>query len=87
MFCGHEYTETNLRFAATVEPENQDVQRKLAWAAARIEADPPTVPSTIREELATNPFLRCAEPSVVERYGPGAPAEVFAAVRRAKDAF
>lgn len=87
VFCGHEYTDTNLRFAATVEPDNAAVQRKLEWVAARIDADRPTVPSTLREELATNPFLRCAAPSVVERYGPGSPAEVFAAVRRAKDRF
>lgn len=87
VFCGHEYTVTNLRFAASVEPGNEAVGRKLAWALERADADRPTVPSTIAEELATNPFLRCAEPALRERFGPGSPTAVFAAVRRAKDRF
>ncbi len=87
VFCGHEYTVTNLRFALTVEPKNAATQAKLDWAEEQLSADRPTVPSTIAEELATNPFLRCAEPTLVERYGPGSTVDVFAAVRRAKDAF
>lgn len=87
VFCGHEYTVANLRFAAFVEPDNPAVARKLAWAQEQMDADRPTVPSTIEDELATNPFLRCAEPTIVDRFGPGTLAEVFAALRSAKDAF
>jgi hydroxyacylglutathione hydrolase len=68
VYCGHEYTESNLRFAAHVEPENAAVQRALEQARARRakaaddwhEATPDemTVPTTIAEEHATNPFMR-----------------------------
>jgi hydroxyacylglutathione hydrolase len=87
IFCGHEYTAANLRFAATVEPDNQAVRDKLAWAEERSKEGKPTVPSTVREELVTNPFLRCGEASVASRYGGGSPVDVLAAVRRAKDDF
>jgi hydroxyacylglutathione hydrolase len=87
VYCGHEYTVNNLRFAATVEPENQAVQAKLERAKAMREKGEPTVPSTIGEELATNPFLRCEEPAVRERFPGATPVEVLAAVRRGKDAF
>ncbi|WP_437723291.1 hydroxyacylglutathione hydrolase [Sorangium sp. So ce861] len=85
VFCGHEYTVNNLRFAEAVEPENEAVRKKLAAARAARERGEPTVGSTIAEELATNPFLRCAEAAVQARFpGPTLP-DVFAAVRRAKD--
>ncbi|WP_437674405.1 hydroxyacylglutathione hydrolase [Sorangium sp. So ce131] len=85
VFCGHEYTVNNLRFAETVEPDNQAVRDKLAAARAARERGEPTVGSTIAEELATNPFLRCSEPSVRDRFPGQTPPDVFAAVRRAKD--
>lgn len=75
VYCGHEYTLTNLRFAATVEPANDAIREKLARATSARERGEPTVPSTIAEELQTNPFLRCAD------------AKALAAVRSAKDAF
>ncbi len=87
VFCGHEYTVNNLRFAETVEPDNEAVRKKLGAARAARERGEFTVGSTIAEELATNPFLRCAEASVQARFpGPTLP-DVFAAVRRAKDNF
>ena len=90
VFCGHEYTTSNLRFAAAVEPDNAAVAaRARAAEAARSRAEP-TVPGTIADELATNPFLRTAEPAVAgyAKAAPGAPrADVFAAVRAAKDGF
>jgi hydroxyacylglutathione hydrolase len=71
VFCGHEYTEGNLRFAAHVEPDNQAVADKLARvvqiragkAADWHDATPAemTIPSTIGEEKATNPFMRCSD--------------------------
>ncbi|WP_433930652.1 hydroxyacylglutathione hydrolase [Sorangium cellulosum] len=85
VFCGHEYTVSNLRFAETVEPENAAVRGKLEAARAARERGEPTVGSTIAEELATNPFLRCGEPSVQARFPGTTLPDVFAAVRRAKD--
>ncbi|XP_053467738.1 hydroxyacylglutathione hydrolase-like protein isoform X3 [Ictalurus furcatus] len=58
VFCGHEYTIKNLKFAMLVEPENERVKEKLSWARARDEDDKPTVPSTLLEEFEYNPFLR-----------------------------
>ena len=87
VYCGHEYTVANLRFAVHVEPDNHAAAAKLERVtAARARGEVP-VPSTIGEELATNPFLRCSERAVARRF-PGASAvEVFAAVRQAKDTF
>ncbi len=87
VYCGHEYTVQNLRFATTVEPDNTAVADKLEWAMERTEQGRPTVPSTLGEERETNPFLRATVPSVAARYGKGSPVEVFAAIRRAKDQF
>jgi hydroxyacylglutathione hydrolase len=87
VYCGHEYTVSNLRFAAHAEPDNQAVADKLERAKAMRERNEPTVPSTMGEELATNPFLRATSPTVASRF-PGANAvDIFAAVRKAKDTF
>jgi hydroxyacylglutathione hydrolase len=91
VYCGHEYTEKNLRFAATLEPANRRLAEKLAAVQAKRRAGEPTVPSTIAEEKATNPFLRVDSPELVasvRRQVPGVPDDrvaVFAAVRRLKD--
>jgi len=94
VYCGHEYTEKNLRFAAMLEPGNRRLGEKRAAVEALRRAGRPTVPSTIGEEKATNPFLRTSSPelaaSVRERV-PGVRAEdpvaLFAAVRALKDSF
>jgi hydroxyacylglutathione hydrolase len=65
VYCGHEYTLANLRFAQAVEPENADVRARIAREQAKRDRDVPTLPSTIGDELATNPFLRAALPSVM----------------------
>ncbi len=87
VYCGHEYTVANLRFAVHVEPDNQAALAKLERAKAMRARGEPTVPSTVGEELATNPFLRCGERAVAERFPGATEALVFAAVRRAKDTF
>ncbi len=93
VYCAHEYTAANLRFAAAVEPGNARLAERRAKVAAQRGRGEPTVPSTIAEELATNPFLRCAEPEVVAAAGRHAgralagPVEVFAAVRAWKNGF
>ena len=57
-YCGHEYTVSNLRFAAAAEPDNAEIASRLDWAIAEREAGRPTVPSTIGDERAVNPFVR-----------------------------
>lgn len=89
VYCGHEYTQANAKFALTIEPENAAlVDRSKQIDAARA-AGKPTLPTTIGRELATNPFMRAGEPAVKVAVGlPEAdPAAVFAEVRRRKDAF
>lgn len=92
VYCGHEYTASNLRFAAHVEPGNAAVTAKAARVAALREKGEPTVPSTLAEERATNPFMRCDSAEIIahvaERLaGNRAPDAVLGAVRAAKDAF
>lgn len=92
IYCAHEYTAANLNFAAAVEPDNPAIRRRSAAVAERRQAGLPTVPSTLREEKATNPFLRCSEPAVVaaaRQRDPAAqdPVSVFAAIRAWKNVF
>jgi hydroxyacylglutathione hydrolase len=84
---GHEYTASNLRFAASLEPGNAALSARIAAVAALRAEGRPSVPSLLSEELATNPFLRAA--ALRNAVGmPDAPeAEVFAEVRRRKDRF
>ena len=56
--CGHEYTSANLAYARFVEPDNNDLRKKSQWVAERRKANLPTIPSTLQEEAATNPFWR-----------------------------
>lgn len=90
MVCsGHEYTETNLRFALTVDPDNPALKaRGEAIAKARKE-NRPTVPSILSEEMATNPFLRADDPAIRAQLGmqDATDTEVFTEIRRLKDAF
>ncbi len=93
VYCAHEYTLSNLRFALAVEPDNRALQARQARVARMRDADIPSVPSTLEEELATNPFLRCHQPAVrqaaADRAGmpsPG-PVETLAAIRQWKDNF
>jgi hydroxyacylglutathione hydrolase len=93
IYCGHEYTLANIRFAEAVEPGNARLAARKARDEAKRARGEPTLPSTIGEELATNPFLRCAEREVVasaERHAGRAlagPVEVFAEIRAWKNAF
>lgn len=59
-----QYTEKNLRFALTIEPENEKIKQKLLWAQKQREANLPTIPSTIAEEFETNPFMRVDLPEI-----------------------
>jgi hydroxyacylglutathione hydrolase len=66
IYCAHEYTEMNLKFALAVEPDNAALQARVVKVAALRAAGEPSVPSTLGEEKLTNPFLRCAENAVIE---------------------
>lgn len=87
VWCGHEYTESNLRFARHVEPDNAAIEASIAWASDLRARGLPTVPSTLGRERAHNPFLRVTVPSIAARFGGGDPVQVLAAVRAAKDSF
>jgi hydroxyacylglutathione hydrolase len=89
IYCGHEYTESNARFALTIEPDNVALKARAEEVFRRRAAGEVTLPTTIALELATNPFLRAEEPSVQANLGmSGAdPAAVFAEIRSRKDKF
>ncbi len=94
VFCGHEYTQKNLEFAVSLEPGNPAAVDKLARVRRMRAANEPTVPSTIAEEKATNPFLRTSSAELamnVRARVPGLasndPVALFAAVRALKDRF
>uniref|UniRef100_A0A8C5IPH7 Hydroxyacylglutathione hydrolase like n=1 Tax=Junco hyemalis TaxID=40217 RepID=A0A8C5IPH7_JUNHY len=87
VFCGHECTVRNLKFALKVEPENEVVKEKLAWAKQRDDEDLPTVPSTLQEEFLYNPFLRVTEEAVQRFTGRTEPVEVLRALRSHRDTF
>jgi len=67
VFCAHEYTATNLGFAAAVEPDNPDIARRILQVESLRAQGLATVPSTLAEELRTNPFLRCGVAAVQAR--------------------
>ncbi len=86
---GHEYTAANARFAATIEPDNQALKDRTAAITAARAKNQPTVPSTLAEELATNPFLRAGLSEVKDAIGMRGRDDVavFAEIRRRKDQF
>src|SRR6202051_481201 len=85
IFCGHEYTAANLRFALTVEPTNRAALEYQARVDRVRAQGNPTLPSSLGLELQVNPFLRCDEPAVVR--AAEAPAAVFGVLRAWKDQF
>jgi hydroxyacylglutathione hydrolase len=92
LYCGHEYTEKNLLFAQHIEPGNPAIAERLARVRERRSARQPSVPSTLEEEWATNPFLRWDAATVIAKAlelgaSSAAPDDVFATLRRAKDSF
>jgi hydroxyacylglutathione hydrolase len=94
VYCAHEYTLANLRFADAVEPGNQGLQLRLRDESAKRSAGLPTVPSSIGLEKGTNPFLRYQEPAIVAKLveagrlaADAGPVEAFAALREWKNVF
>ena len=92
LYCGHEYTEKNLEFAASIEPDNAAIHERLVRVREQRARGAPSIPATLADECATNPFLRWDEPVVIEKAlalgaTSDAPDDVFAAIRRAKDTY
>ena len=87
VYCGHEYTKANIRFAKTVEPANAALNARAQEVDKLLAARKPTIPSTIGEEKAANPFLRADVPEVAKAVGlAGQPAwKVFAEIRERKN--
>ncbi|KAL9957554.1 hypothetical protein ACROYT_G039196 [Oculina patagonica] len=87
VYCGHEYTVNNLKYAVHVEPENPDIHQQIEWAKNKREANEPTVPSTIGDEFKFNPFMRVQEESVKKYAEKTDPVDVMGFLRRDKDMF
>jgi len=87
LYCAHEYTASNARFAVHADPDNAALAAYVAEITEKRASNLPTVPSKLALELATNPFLRADDPAMQARWGGNAPHETFAAIRAAKDTF
>jgi hydroxyacylglutathione hydrolase len=89
LYCGHEYTLSNARFAVTVDPGNKQLRERLSEVEELRAAGRPTLPTSVGLEKATNPFLRAEHPAIAAAVGlRGAdPAQVFAEIRTRKDRF
>lgn len=83
VYCGHEYTRSNLQFALAVEPDNKDAMDHAKWASS-VDC---TIPSTIGMEKKMNPFMRVEVPAVMEKVGKEDPVEVMGALREWKNTF
>jgi hydroxyacylglutathione hydrolase len=89
VYCGHEYTLANIRFAQTIEPDNLALIARAAEAEQQVAAHKPTIPTTMESEKAANPFLRADLPEVAAAVGLAGkpPAQVFAEIRERKNRF
>lgn len=89
VYCAHEYTESNARFALTIDPENEALQRRAHEVQELRRDGRPTVPSIMGVERSANPFLRADDPALLRSAGLGGsdPVTAFAEIRRRKDVF
>lgn len=87
LYCAHEYTASNARFALHADPDNAELAAYARDIADKRAQDLPTVPTRLDRELATNPFLRADDPAMQARWGGGDAVATFAALRSAKDSF
>ena len=89
IYCGHEYTQANIRFARTIEPDNATLAAREKEVEQLLAANRPTIPTTLVEEKAANPFLRADLPELATQVGlAGKPAaQVFAEIRERKNRF
>ncbi len=87
LYCAHEYTQANARFALHADPDNAALKAYAAEIDSKRAAGQPTVPISLARELATNPFLRADTAELQAKWGGATPPETFAAIRAAKDNF
>lgn len=90
IYCAHEYTENNGRFALTVEPGNEVLQQRIEEVARLRAGANSTIPSVLKQELHANPFLRPESPEIRQRLGKSAKSsnlEIFTILRQMKDRF
>ncbi|GAA4357215.1 hydroxyacylglutathione hydrolase [Kangiella marina] len=94
VYCAHEYTLTNLKFALSVEPDNPAIHKEIEYSQRLREKNKPTLPSTIGEELSFNPFLRCDQDALQQTASQASetktfsdPVRTFATIRQLKDNF
>lgn len=87
LYCAHEYTASNARFALHADPDNAELNTYAAEITTCRERGLPTVPTKLARELRTNPFLRADDPAMQARWGGGDAIATFAALRGAKDTF
>ena len=87
LYCAHEYTASNAKFALHADPDNAELHAYAAEITAKRERDEPTVPFRLGREIETNPFLRADREGIRNRWGGASPAETFARLRSAKDSF
>lgn len=93
VYCTHEYTLANLKFAKAAEPDNVELASRIIAEQSKRDSNKPTLPSSIRLELATNPFLRCNQPGLQQHIAQkmessmASELETFAQLRRWKDNF
>ena len=87
LYCAHEYTQANAKFAANADPDNAALSEYVAEITDKRSRGERTVPMGLERELATNPFLRADDPALMAKWGGSEPHETFAALRAAKDNF
>jgi hydroxyacylglutathione hydrolase len=93
IYCAHEYTLNNLRFAQLVEPSNRKINERIKYVISLLEKNQPSLPSTLREEKQTNPFLRCDSLEIMKHvsnhigYALDNPIKVFSELRKWKNNF
>lgn len=89
LYCGHEYTRANARFALSVDPDNHALQARAEEVERQLADGEHTIPTRMGDEKKQNPFLRADDPVLARKIGlaDADPAEVFAALRKAKDNF
>ena len=87
IYCGHEYTLSNVKFALSIYPDNQDLQKYANWVENQEEEHRPTLPTKLLDQLKCNPFLQCDHEHFQKLYKSIDPIEVFGQMRKAKDNF
>ena len=87
IYCGHEYTLSNVKFALSIHPENQDLHKYALWTEHQEKEHRPTIPAKLIDQIKCNPFLQCNSPHFQELYKSTDATEVFGKMRKAKDNF